>query len=122
MSQTPNIPQSQEVNLPPWMTNMVHPSNTFELEIQNKISPFPHYPGPIHSIGGLRVGSQCRVPGVQPLVQTFLRPKTCAPRCLTNFCYQYGNTRFPRSCACDDPKSHCHKYTNCNHNENVIHQ
>lgn len=120
MSQAINSPPEEQ--FPPWMMNMVRPSNSFEFEIQNKISSFPHYPGPIHSIGGLRVGKYCRVPGVQPLAQTILRPKTCIPHCLTNLCYEYGNTKFPPSCECDDTKNHCRPYTKCNHNSNVIFQ
>ena len=129
MSQTINIQE----NLPLWMINTVRPNNSFELEIQNKISPFPHYPGPIHSLGGLLIpgptlgrpelGQHCRVPGVQPLTQTILRPKTCIPHCLTTFCFDYGNTtRFPPSCECNDIKRNCRPYTKCNHNSNVIFQ
>ena len=111
-----------ENGLPQWMNNTVHPSASFEAEIQNKINPFPHYPGPIHNIGGLYLDSTCRVPGVQPLKQIFLRPKTCVPHCLTNLCFEYGNARFPPKCECDECYA-CKSFTktNCNHNSNVIH-
>jgi hypothetical protein len=115
--------------IPPWMINIIHPSDSFESEIVNKIGPYPHYPGPIHNIGGLHTnwpegpingayapytGSHCRIPGVQPFVQSILRPKTCVPHCLTQHCYEYGNTRFPPNCKCND-KYDCRSYGKCHH-------
>lgn len=97
-------------SIPVWMSNIVNPSDLFESEIGNKIGPNPHYPGPIHNIGGLHVGSHCRIPGVQPFAQSILRPKTCMSHCLTQHCYEYGNTRFPPTCECNDKydcRSHC---------------
>lgn len=112
MSQTING-NMQTSSIPPWMMNIVQPSDSFESEIANKIGPSPHYPGPIHNIGGLRVGSHCRIPGVQPpFVQSILRPKTCLPHCLTKHCYEYGNTRFPPSCECDE-KYNCRSFGRC---------
>jgi len=119
--------------LPIWMKHMLHPSNgSFEKQIFNKIDHKPHYPGPIHNIGGLYVGSHCRIPGVQPLIQPILRPKTCVPHCLTKYCFEYGNTHFPPQCGCDE-KHDCRSYQRCdgksncslncgrcNHNSNVI--
>jgi hypothetical protein len=118
--------------VPPWMVNIVHPNDSFESEIKGKLGPYPHYPGPIHNLGGLYMGSHCRIPGVQPLAQAFLRPQTCVPNCLTKHCYEYGNTRFPPKCECGDKydcRSYgkCHQGSNClstcggcNHNSNVI--
>lgn len=128
MSQTinGNVPIA---SIPPWMMNIVlpyghatshdqrswdivHPSDSFESEIVNKLGPYPHYPGPIHNLGGLHIGSHCRIPGVQPFVQSILRPQTCIPHCLTKHCYEYGNTRFPPNCECND-KYDCRSYGKC---------
>ena len=108
MSQAINLGQTMS----PWMANIVQPSDYFESEIGNKIGPYPHYAGPVHNIGGLHIGSHCRIPGVQPFVQSILRPKTCVPHCLTQHCYEYGNTRFPPKCECDD-KYDCRSYSSC---------
>jgi hypothetical protein len=142
MSQTIN-----DSGIPTWMVNIVRPVNSFESEISNKIGPYPHYPGPIHNIGGLRTSvSHCRIPGVQPFVQSILRPTTCIPHCLTKHCFEYGNTRFAPTCGCGD-KYDCRAYNkvgncqmagwtkgscdnnncsstcgSCNHNSNVIFQ
>ena len=122
--------------LPHWMRQMIHPpSDSFELEISRKISPYLHYPGPIHNIGGIRVGSNCRVPGVQPVTQTIVHRfgHATTPRCLARYCFDYGNARFPPKCECNQ-KYDCSKpvscsFTNencpltcasCNHNSNVI--
>jgi hypothetical protein len=94
---------------------IVQSIDSFESEIGNKIGPYPHYPGPIHNIGGLHVGSHCRIPGVQPFMQSILRPQTCIPYCLTKHCYEYGNTRFPPNCECND-KYDCRAYGKCYHN------
>jgi hypothetical protein len=137
------LQQSRPSSLCPkeyWMKNVVCPIDSFELEIANKISPHPHYPGPIHNIGGPRLGSCCRIPGVQPLTQTILHhytsPQTSS---LTQYCFDYGNTRFPPKCNCDE-KYDCNCHTrstrgrrcasqtgncsstcgSCNHNSNVI--
>lgn len=98
--------------IPQWMTNIVSPSDSFESEIGAKIGSYPHYPGPIRNVGGLHLGSHCRIPGVQPFVQSILRPNTCVPHCLTQHCYEYGNTRFPPKCECDD-KYDCRSYEKC---------
>ena len=106
---------SQTINgssIPTWMANIVHPVNSFESEINNKIGVNPHYPGPIHNIGGLHLGSNCRIPGVQPFVQSIVRPTTCIPHCLTKQCFEYGNTRFPPTCGCGD-KYDCRTYNSC---------
>jgi hypothetical protein len=119
-----------------WMKNVVRPIDSFELEIGNKISPYPHYPGPIHNIGGLHLGSHCRIPGVQPLTQTILHHYTSpqARSSLTQYCFDYGNTRFPPKCNCDEKYDcncqgrRCGTRTgncsstcgSCNHNSNVI--
>jgi hypothetical protein len=112
MSQTinGNVPVA---SIPPWMMNIVHPVDSFGSEIGNKLGPYPHYPGPIHNLGGLHIGSHCRIPGVQPFVQSILRPQTCMPHCLTKHCYEYGNTRFPPNCECND-KYDCRSYGKCN--------
>lgn len=115
--------------VPPWMQNII--SDSFESEIRNKIGSLPHYPKPIHNIGGLHVNSHCRIPGVQPFTQLSIQ-KTCTPNCLTNYCFEYGNTRFPPSCECGE-KYDCRTYGkccsrsncnatcgSCNHNSNVI--
>lgn len=124
-----NVPVA---SIPPWMTNIVNPVDSFESEIENKLGPYPHYPGPIHNLGGLHIhlpegqvmktdfvghsiGSHCRIPGIQPFVQSILRPQTCMPHCLTKHCYEYGNTRFPPNCECDD-KYDCRSYGKCNNN------
>lgn len=115
MSQTINGNMPVAATMPSWMVNIVHPSDSFESEIKNKLSLYPHYPGPIHNLGGLHIGSHCRIPGVQPFVQSILRPKTCIPHCLTQHCFEYGNTRFPPSCECND-KYDCKSYGKCYHN------
>jgi hypothetical protein len=117
----------------------------FESSIANKIGHMPHYPGPISNFGGLRAAAQqswCRIPGVQPFTQTILRPNVCKPNCLTNHCFEYGNTRFPPTCECGEKydcdcksystcvksgwsKNSCgsncsHTCGTCNHNSNVI--
>ncbi|CCV01741.1 hypothetical protein IIV22_064L [Invertebrate iridescent virus 22] len=123
-------------NIPLWMTNTVRPIDSFESEIVQKIGPNPHYPGPIHNIGGLHLKSYCRIPGVQPFVQSIIRPNVCIPHCLTNHCFEYGTTtRFPSKCECGekyDCRTYGRCYTNttstncpltcgtCNHNSNVI--
>jgi hypothetical protein len=121
----------KDETLPYWMKNVVRPIDSFELEISNKISPYPHYPGPIHNIGGLHLGSHCRIPGVQPLTQTIFHHYKASPTCLTQYCFDYGNTRFPPKCKCDekyDCRSQCSNQNgncsltcgSCNHNSNVI--
>lgn len=115
MSQTTNLNNGQSPQQAPmsrWLLNIVQPRDSFELEIANKISPSPHYPGPIHNIGGLHHQNHCRIPGFQPLVQPILRPKTCVPHCLTQHCFEYGNTRFPPTCECGDKYS-CRSYDKC---------
>lgn len=119
-------------NTPLWLDKMVQSYDSFEYEIGNKISSLTHYPGPIRNIGGLKVETQCRIPGIQPLTQTILRPATCIPHCLTQHCFEYGNTRFPPKCECGDRYdcrsfSKCYSNSNCaptcgtcNHNSNVI--
>lgn len=130
---------SQTYLFPQWVQNMS--GLGMECAINSKIGPFPHYPGPIANIGGLRLNiaegqstlPACRIPGVQPFVQTVLRPTTCKPNCLTNHCFEYGNTRFPPTCECDEKydcrnsfggsrcSSNCqHTCGTCNHNSNVI--
>lgn len=111
--------------LPYWMKNIIHPIDSFELEISNKISPYPHYPGPIHTIGGLHLGSHCRIPGVQPLVETIFHHYTSGYKPTSQYCFDYGNARFPPKCNCDE-KYDC-RFRNCsltcgscNHNSNVI--
>jgi hypothetical protein len=107
---------SQTIN---YNVPIVNLSDSFESEIRNKISSFPNYPGPIHNIGGLYVGSNCRIPGVQPIIQPILRPNICIPHCLTKQCYEYGNTRFPPYCECDE-KTYCKAYQRCrNRNREV---
>ncbi|AHL67547.1 hypothetical protein DH26_gp052 [Chloriridovirus anopheles1] len=114
----------------------------FESSIANKIGHMPHYPGPISNFGGLRDTQQswCRIPGVQPFTQTittkWLKQPNCSKR-LTNHCFEYGNTRFPPTCECDEKydcstcvksgwsKKSCgsncsHTCSTCNHNSNVI--
>jgi len=106
---------------------------SFETEINGKIGPYPHYPKPISILGGLYHGSNCRIPGVQPLI--FPVPKGLNQpflQSLTRHCYEYGNTRFPPQCECGeryDCRSHvvgsgcsnCNKTCGtCNHNSNVI--
>jgi len=112
------INSSENSGLPIWMTNIIHPTMSindlnrnglFEPQILNKINHLPHYPGPIQNIGGLYIGSHCRIPGVNPLIQPILRPKTCIPHCLTRQCFEYGNTHFPPQCECDE-KSDCRSY------------
>ena len=110
---------------PCWM----HIMSPFELEIKEKIGPNPHYPTAIQNIGGMR--NNRRVPGVQPLTQPILpvkRPKgavdsSAFPR-LTNYCFEYGNTRFPPKCHCDEKygcrHTCCSTCGSCNHNSNVI--
>lgn len=111
-----------QTTTPSWMTNIY--SDSFEAEIGNKIGSKPHYPGPVLNIGGLRVGSQCRIPGIQPFEQTILRPNTCVPQRLTDHCFNYGvTTRFPPRCNfCTingwSNSSCCSCY--CNPNSNVI--
>ena len=110
------------VSLPSWMANMVHPVDYFDSEINNKIGPQPHYPGPIHNIGGLHLGSNCRIPGVQPFVQSILRPKTRMSHCLTQHCFEYGNTRFPPNCECGDKyscKEQCKTFNKCGYNTSI---
>lgn len=125
MSQTINM-NNNITSIPIWMSNIVHPINSFELEIANKISPYPHYAGPIHNFGGLHIGSYCRIPGVQPFKQQILRPKVCIPHYLTKHCYEYGNTRFPPTCNCNEKygcrcsKLHCNRNCSC-FNSCVIH-
>jgi hypothetical protein len=99
--------------IPQWMMNIIHPSDSFESEIANKISYYPHYAKPVYNIGGLHVGSYCRIPGIQPFSQPILRPKTCIPHCLTNHCFEYGNTRFPPYCDCNE-RHDCKSYRKCN--------
>lgn len=112
MSQTNGNGQMAVASIPPWMWNIIHPSNSFESEIGNKIGPNPHYPGPIHNLGGLHMGSHCRIPGVQPFVQSILRPTQSTSHCLTKHCYEYGNTRFPPTCECNE-KYDCKSYNKC---------
>jgi hypothetical protein len=102
-----------------WLIAMIQPQTSFDLEIANKLSPFPHYPGPIRAIGGLYHGPNCRIPGFQPLIQPILRPKTRVPNCLTSHCYEYGNTRFPPMCECGD-KYDCRSYGKCYNNSCVV--
>ena len=57
--------------------------SSFDAQILDKIGPYPHYPGPIANVGGLRVfatnGAQplplvgCRVPGLAPFRQTIVK-------------------------------------------------
>lgn len=99
-------PQENNLTLPYWMKNVVRPLNSFEFEINHKISPYPHYPGPIHNIGGLYYGNSCRIPGVQPFLQTILQPNKCFSHQTTNFCFEYGNAKFPPKCKCNE-KYYC---------------
>jgi hypothetical protein len=117
--------------------------SSFDAQILDKIGPYPHYPGPIANVGGLRVFEQvpisgttngaqplslvgCRVPGLAPFRQIIV--KVDGGRCpaLSNHCFEYGNARFPASCSLNE-RAGC-KYCNtcpstcgsCNHNANVI--
>lgn len=133
MSRTINSMENSE--LPTWMANIVHSkysTGVFEPQILNKISHLPHYPGPIQNIGGLYIGTHCRIPGVSPLTQPIFHPSTCVPHCLSRLCFTYGNTKFPPQCECDE-KPDCRSYDSCyqrgkcspncgscNHNSNVI--
>lgn len=135
MSQTIN--GNNNSTIPMWMVNIVRPFDSFESEIVSKIGPYPHYPGPIHNIGGLHNGSNCRIPGIQPFVQSIIRPQVCIPHCLTKHCFEFGaTTRFPATCECNEkydcrPFNKCYQSkcsqgncpsscSGCNHNSNVI--
>ena len=96
----------------------------FELEIANKISHFPHYPNCVKNLGGLYLNSYCRIPGIQPFkYPMFYHPTT--ENCLSSFCFEYGKTRFPTRCDCNEKygcfKNNCiNSCGSCNHNSNVI--
>ena len=90
--------------------------SSFDAQILDKIGPYPHYPGPIANVGGLRVFEQgaqlvgCRVPGLAPFRQIIV--KVDGGRCpaLSNHCFEYGNARFPASCSLNE-RAGC-KYCN----------
>lgn len=100
--------------------------SAIEPAILNKISPNIHYPRPVYNIG-------CpykKIPGFQPLKQTFFMINNCKEPCLTDYCFDYGTARFPPYCKCYQKyscKEGCKDNSNCpltcgtcNHNSNVI--
>lgn len=90
-------------NIPLWMSNTVQLVDSFESEIIEKNGPNPHYPGPIHNIGGLHTNSHCRIPGIQPFLQPIIQTNVYIPPRITatNHCFQYGTTtHFPLKCRC----------------------
>jgi hypothetical protein len=113
------------MNISPWMENILHN------EIWSKINHSPHYPKPIQTLAKSEMW--CRRPGLQPFTQSFLRQTAPRQNHLTNNCFEYGNTRFPPKCLCDqkyDCKGQCGTCgsasncnptcSTCNHNSNVI--
>jgi hypothetical protein len=99
-----------------------------DLEINKKLGYLPHYPGSIQTQGF----PKCKIPGILNICNSVSIVSPTQQQQLTNHCYEYGNTRFPPTCGCNEIygcKSGCYgKSTKCmstcgtcNHNECVIH-
>jgi hypothetical protein len=133
----PTLTQSfseRDSNLPIWLQNQMLVSNPdFTPLILDKLGHLPHYPNPVVNLGGMHPFTdslECRIPGVQPFVQTILRKRCDRPNRHTTNCFEYGNTRFVAKCECQDRYScrtssgnceNCPKTCGlCNHNANVI--
>lgn len=75
--------------------------------IGEKIGFNQHYPDPIQNFGGLKIGNDCRIPGVQPILQPiFIQESPRIPQ-LTDLCFDYGNTTFFCGCRRRRDRSRC---------------